>query len=516
MAAFVLHHAPVMRLAYLLSMTMLVFAALADEARAQQSSAPGSCTGMFGGTPGIAFKDSSGNFQTVQSATVPYVYGKAECDCATQDLFLDVQLQAPAIPSGSTGTAEVWVGTGCDMAANRTNINTSLCEKVATPDFTLFIAGSGTSGGNHIDIPIPSLSLFSPVKHMCTTNANNRIYLLIFTGQNSNTQADPYGSCTLNVNENVQGIGAPSSAKAMSGDGAVTVTWGQPAAPSPGATFFQVLCADAAGNPVFSSPAQPAYSTCVDGVIQRRSLPTGGSLPSGSTPDGGTTSSAPLTTDSLPAPAPFDVPDGGTDDGGTDAGTSPDGGTTAMLPAPFTQLDRRFICSDQLGPTATSVRIGGLTNGTAYQFVVLAVDQYGNATPATNVIPAKPQRVEDLYNRYRDAGGTASGFCFIATAAYGSYEHRYVKILRRFRDEVLLQSSAGGALVDWYYRHSPPAARFIADHPTARLATQVALWPVIGASAAWLYLVPWQRALLCALVVVWFARKRILVATRRS
>lgn len=48
--------------------------------------------------------------------------------------------------------------------------------------------------------------------------------------------------------------------------------------------------------------------------------------------------------------------------------------------------------------------------------------------------------------------------CYIATAVYGSYDAPEVKILRRFRDEVLKQSVAGRLFIKIYYRFSPRMA----------------------------------------------------------
>jgi Leucine-rich repeat (LRR) protein len=73
------------------------------------------------------------------------------------------------------------------------------------------------------------------------------------------------------------------------------------------------------------------------------------------------------------------------------------------------------------------------------------------------------------------------GSCFIATAAYGSYSESHVMALREFRDDVLLKSAAGTSLVDMYYTYSPPVADFIAERPALRVATRMALAPVVGA-----------------------------------
>jgi hypothetical protein len=177
---------------------------------------------------------------------------------------------------------------------------------------------------------------------------------------------------------------------------------------------------------------------------------------------------------------------------------------------PLATLDPQFICSKQILLSGTgnySTRIGGLVNGQSYFFKVLAIDQSGNATPSDLTVGV-PVAAQDLYGRYYNLGGRAHGFCFIATAAFGSYENRYVKVLRQFRDEVLLPTGIGRAFVDWYYAHSPPLAAFIAEHRAARIATQLALWPVIALAALWLYTAAWMKLAALALVVLALKRRR--------
>jgi PKD repeat protein len=69
--------------------------------------------------------------------------------------------------------------------------------------------------------------------------------------------------------------------------------------------------------------------------------------------------------------------------------------------------------------------------------------------------------------------------CFIATAAYGSYLHPKVRLLREFRDRYLLTSTLGRLLVEQYYLVSPPVADFLARHELLRLLTRVLLTPIV-------------------------------------
>ncbi len=83
-----------------------------------------------------------------------------------------------------------------------------------------------------------------------------------------------------------------------------------------------------------------------------------------------------------------------------------------------------------------------------------------------------------------EVGSSAgSGHCFIATAAFGSYLHPYVGMLRDFRDAFLLTSRVGQAFVRWYYRVSPPLAALIAQKAYVRTAVRVMLLPAVGFSA---------------------------------
>lgn len=50
---------------------------------------------------------------------------------------------------------------------------------------------------------------------------------------------------------------------------------------------------------------------------------------------------------------------------------------------------------------------------------------------------------------------SSNGGCYIATLVYGDYDHPKVKVLRHFRDNVLLKSNLGKKFVKFYYKYSP-------------------------------------------------------------
>jgi hypothetical protein len=77
------------------------------------------------------------------------------------------------------------------------------------------------------------------------------------------------------------------------------------------------------------------------------------------------------------------------------------------------------------------------------------------------------------------ASSGGGGGCFIATAAYGSYLHPKVMLLREFRDNYLLTNAPGRAFVALYYKVSPSFADFIARHDSLRRASRIVLTPVV-------------------------------------
>jgi hypothetical protein len=159
----------------------------------------------------------------------------------------------------------------------------------------------------------------------------------------------------------------------------------------------------------------------------------------------------------------------------------------------------------------TEFEISGLQNGMTYRVAVAAIlqptvyiaitvrstllssEQPGPKTSAfsderavalgdplesvlSNELTGIPEMVEP-YPLLPDQGDLD---CFIATAAFGHYSTPQVQLLRDFRDNYLLPYTTGRVFVEWYYRHSPAAAAYIAEHDTLRMLTRWVLLPLIG------------------------------------
>lgn len=136
----------------------------------------------------------------------------------------------------------------------------------------------------------------------------------------------------------------------------------------------------------------------------------------------------------------------------------------------------------------TSGRVTGVSVNTTYNVTVAALDQFGNESLVGEVVEVTTQPVDDFWERYSDANPSVDGgFCFIATAAYGSYQEPHVRVLRRFRDEYLMPYTAGQWFVATYYELSPPVAELISGSDAARAVVRVLLLPLYGFAVVMLY-----------------------------
>ena len=74
----------------------------------------------------------------------------------------------------------------------------------------------------------------------------------------------------------------------------------------------------------------------------------------------------------------------------------------------------------------------------------------------------------------------STGWCFIATAAYGTPTAEQIDVLREFRDAVLLESAAGYQFITLYYQLSPPIADFISGSSFLRtLVRELLVDPIV-------------------------------------
>ena len=112
-------------------------------------------------------------------------------------------------------------------------------------------------------------------------------------------------------------------------------------------------------------------------------------------------------------------------------------------------------------------------------FVNTSVD---DSTEYQAGIIVNPKYTEEETTTTSSEDGGGGGGCFIATASFGTPMAEEVKALTKFRDEVLLKTTAGRDFVELYYKTSPPIAEFIRNKPALKAMVREALKPLIWLS----------------------------------
>lgn len=146
------------------------------------------------------------------------------------------------------------------------------------------------------------------------------------------------------------------------------------------------------------------------------------------------------------------------------------------------------IASDALGMCVSEINMlqkrfsNSYDNMTKLSIIRLLKDRVNEAWNVTNIISKMDLRQDfrtrlnqnitslsnlknqlDGLNIGGGSGGGAGGGggCYIATMAYGSYDHPQVLILRKFRDDVLVKNMFGRILISYYYFISPKLVVFL-------------------------------------------------------
>lgn len=376
-------------------------------------------------------------------------FNEANCVC---DTTFGVQITLRDFSGNllDSKPVEVWTGTHCD---DTTNIETrnSRCELIETITDINSLKTSTV-------IPITTKQLMNPNEATCNTTESTRsIYLLV----DDDADAIYENIIALDITTDSEPPPLPTNININSGEQGLFVTWTLSETNLDDVDAIQLLCvrADDSNHPRDNFPrSDNAYQSPND--LCGKALQRDTAVPS-----------------------------------------------------------NVFACTEKLGSTETSFRINELENHVPYRVMLATIDARKNAS-VFDIGINTPRPSIDFWEEYNDQGGQLSGlcgedprcdtdsdgtcdceFCFIATASFGNYNHPFVRVFRRFRDNTLATSDWGKKLVQFYYTHSPSAALFIQEHSLARIAAIILLTPLMILVAIWEY-VPIFFVFLCLALLI--------------
>jgi hypothetical protein len=399
-------------------------------------------------------------------------FNLAHCVCSQfqaampDENFHEANFEYEVTVANTSGTttvdhpAEVWVGTSCNTD-DTTQRNADCTKITTTPNLTAIDA----TGLTNVEIPIFQFMMPKQSDRNMGGCLPRRLSAATWLLVDEDTNGTFEYSETKSIDTDSEAPPLPTNFKAVGAEEAVEISWDPPTDVSDIA-YYQALCAagpNADQVAIKGTPPAPRYQTplMLCGAEQPLIL------------------------------TPSDI----------SSNVDPDAGTTAVSLGALATQDPAYICGESTSPTATSLRIQGLTNGTPYLVALLAIDKYGNATGTYFTSRLTPVPATDFWEDLHDQGsGVEGGFCLISQT-FGD-DNPLTNTLRNFRDDTLASTAFGRWLTKAYYALSFNLHGSI----VARIAIGIVLLPFILVALLWHVLtLPGLLALIALLV---FVRRR--------
>lgn len=160
--------------------------------------------------------------------------------------------------------------------------------------------------------------------------------------------------------------------------------------------------------------------------------------------------------------------------------------------------------------------IGNVGDGSSWQNSWQAIEFDDVVISTTYVGPGDFVPSPDPTPSPSTSSSSGGGGCFIATAAFGSAAEPTVKILKEFRDKILMANDLGSSLVFYYERTSPPIADYIRRYDSAKYFVRICLLPLAGLCWLSLAIGPFNTLILGIFLVALIAKRRTVLNVLRS
>ena len=461
------------------------------------------------GSASLAIPSTTTTDQGSQSALQTY-FNLAHCQCSAkrqgkEQTFAELlSLQgATSVVSGIPG--QFWFGAACDQTSRATGI----CKNSGV---TIGDINGTTISPAEPEFQIADL-MFTPDEPTCfPQQVSDTLWLL--ADDNMMGMLDFSASTSITTDTLPPSI--PVNFTVNPAENAIELKWQNSLTNPTDLYYFQALCSQKGGAndgmPAFTSPpVSPKYQSARSLCGLTNDIPlTPIAVKSVFGPDAGVVDASSSFIVDAGADAALFAPDAGIDAGST----TPDAQVVTGLPSGMAQGDPSFLCGETAGPSATSMRIEGLTNGVDYNVVLLVMDSSGNAAGAYFTSTIQPREVtdfwEDLHNQGSDVKG---GFCLLAET-YGD-DSGLTNSLRSFRDDTLADSMFGRFLTGVYYDHFASWGEYVHNSTAWRVIAAVLLAPLVVFALVW-HAMTLPGMLLMLAATVWLRRRRNRVATRRT
>jgi hypothetical protein len=345
---------------------------------------PAHADGSTGGSSGSALaksdfsitvqaKNSSGSWSALSTTGAKNYFDGARCTCNTTVRFVveaatstaATKISTLLAASGADGEGRLYLGesSACTTDPTDSSYGCVLLDQIDE-------LGSLAKKGYWTSTEVSLGTLFGASDGSCT--AVKTQYLWFWVDTSSDGSADLTGDSAPSLSLRLDGKapGAPTALSAKPGKEALLLTWTASTSTSSSSSDlagYLVFCKNADGSAVFSpSPYNSQYVTPA-------TLSSSGACPSDDTLG------------------------------------------IAVLDTGFSSFGAGYLCSGLIAADQTSYRLKNLHNDLAYTLFMVAVDNDGNVSTASDAVTGTPVMTVDFYNEYVNEGGTpVGGYCSFA------------------------------------------------------------------------------------------------------
>ena len=358
---------------------VIVVELLATRALAQTS------TGGTTGTTALAesdfsiyvqVKSASGSWSQLSTSDTKTYFDSARCNCGSTVRFVVEAATSTAVTkistllaaSGADGNARLYLSqvNGCTSDPTESSYGCVLLDEVDD-------LSSLTKNGYWISAEVSVASLFGSAAGSCDLLKTQYVWFWIDTASDGSADLSGDSAPSLSLRLDGKPPTPPTGLKAQGGQQALLLTW-------TASTSASSSSSDLAGYLVFcqrgTSTAALATSPYDSQYVSPATLSANALCPN---------------EDALAA---------------------------STFASTFANLDAAFLCSGLIGSDQTSYRLKNLENDVEYTLVMVAVDNNGNLSLATDAITGTPVLTVDFYNEYVNEGGQAvGGYCDVVRGA---------------------------------------------------------------------------------------------------
>lgn len=318
----------------------------------------------------VQTKSASGSWSDLSTADTKTYFNSARCTCGTTVRFVvevasstaSATISTRLAESGADGEGRLYLGQSNACTTDPTDSSYG-CVLVDQTDELGTLAKKGYWTSAEVSLG----TLFGASDGSCSTSKTQYVWFWIDTSSDGSADLSGDSAPSLSLRLDGKAPAPPTALSAKSGKQALVLEWTASTSASSSSSDvagYLAFCKNADGSVVFSSsPYDSQYVT--PATLSAAAL----------CPDG----------DSL--------------------GTGP-------LDTGFASFGAGFLCSGLIGSDQTSYRLKNLQNDMEYTVFLVAVDNDGNVSSASDSVVGTPVMTVDFYNEYVNAGGTpVGGYC---------------------------------------------------------------------------------------------------------